>query len=234
MAVGNSFWDDFLQNQQSGWSPSAGSSGSKGPGITVSGNSAWQQAQAGKSNFPAVNQMANPKNTAFARNAPVNTIAQNLNQIPIGGYGLGALQNAGYSRSPQMNFGNFLNQGATNQQPTMTGYRWNAGTGGVSGGNNDTLRQNYSDGTTKTFTGGVQDNATLSPTRYTLPGVNAPNNALGDPSVGALEGSTRYSEMGGKRQVVNTPSGGQIIAGASLRKPQKMTPGDTWSLGGWY
>lgn len=229
-----------------------------------------QRKLPGKASFlPAANNFSLPQNTAFSRNAPVNTPSRNLNQIPIGGFGLGALQNAGYNRSPQVDMSSFLNQGSTNQQPTMTGFHWNAGIGGVSGGNNDLLRQYYSNGTMQSFTGGVQNNQPLAPTQYTLPGVNADVRALSDPSVGALEGAQRYTQNGqqvvnptGGGQIIsgptgstsygslqgstpaadaynrpglNTPSGGQAFAGPSLRKPAKsMTPGQTWSLGGWY
>lgn len=175
--------------------------------------------------LPAANKFSLPQNTAFSRNAPVNTLAQNsLSKIPIGGFGLGALQNVGYSRSPQTNFSDFLNQGTTSQQPSMTGFHWHAGTGGVSGGNNDVMRQFYSDGTTKSFTGGVQDNKPLAPTQYTLPGVNADVRALSDPSVGALEGAQRYSQN--SQQIVNPIGGGQIISGAgpSYGSLQGSTP----------
>src|SRR4051812_24970437 len=88
-----------------------------------------------QSNFPAANQIPNPNNTAFARNAPINTPAQNgltmLSQIPIGGIGA----SFGY-RSQPMNLDNFTPSGGPQQPPTLQGYHWYAGTGGVQGGNN--------------------------------------------------------------------------------------------------
>ena len=122
-------------------------------------NAARRKQPAGqrRSNFPAVNQIGGRNPTAFATNAPVNTIAMNANQIPIGGFGLGALNQAGYSRSPQFNLDSFLGGGTNQQQyqPNLTGLKWNAGTGGVSGGNNDWVRQFYSNGTMRSFTGGM-------------------------------------------------------------------------------
>lgn len=175
-----------------------------------------QRRQSQKSNFPAVNSALNTvqgiqqgqsagqtlRNTQFARNAPVNTL--DMNTIPVGGFGLGL----GYQRPP-LNVNSFLNPP---QQPTMTGFRWNTGTGGLQGGNNDLLRQFYSNGTMQSFTGGVQNNQPLAPTQYTLPGVNADPRALSDPSVGALEGAQRSTNQYGQ-QVVNPVGGGQIISG---------------------
>jgi hypothetical protein len=96
--------------------------------------------------LPAVNQVSNPRNTAFARNAPINTIAQNYrtaNQIPIGAIGT----SFGY-RSQPMNFGSFT-KWRTNQQPTLT-YHWRAGSGGVQGGNDAAADVTWSNGTTGT------------------------------------------------------------------------------------
>jgi hypothetical protein len=227
------------------------------------GQSAGQALRGNKFTLPAVIQLTQQnRNTSFARNAPVNTIQQNLSQIPVGGFGLGF----GYPRSPQPNIGNFLNQGQ--QQPYMTGYHLTKGTGGVAGGNNDVMRQFYSNGTMQRFTGGVQDNQPLSPTQYTVPGVKADVRALSDPSVGAIAnaqrttnqygqnvinpvgggqiiagaaGSPSYGSLQGStpaadlqnRPGLNTPSGGQAFAGPSLRKPMdKLTVGQTWLGGG--
>jgi len=218
----------------------------------------------GRSNFPAVNQMARPnRNTAFATNAPINTIQQNLNQIPIGGFGLGALQGAGYSRSPSFSFSNFSNLA---QQTGPTAISPQSGLTLP-----EMLKATPSGYNLSNAAGGsylYQPAQPLAPTRYTLPGVNADVRALSDPSVGALENASRsvnaygqnvinpagggqiISGTGGPnfgslygstqsvnakgQQVLNTPSGGQAIGGPSLRKPQKMTAGQTYSLGGWY
>jgi hypothetical protein len=123
-----------------------------------------KRAASGRSNFPAANQFS--RNTAFARNAPVNTPAQNalasLSQIPVGGFGLGALSQAGYSRAPQFNLDNFLNQGSggqgmTSQQPTLSAYHWRAGSGGVQGGNDAYANATWSNGVNENVIGGVND-----------------------------------------------------------------------------
>lgn len=240
------------------------------------GQSAGQASRQTQSSFPAVNQITNPKNTAFARNAPINTIAQNLQ--PAGSYQPGSIYGGIKGSSvPQFTnpyaalFNQFTQGRQQSSAPTMTGYHWWKGTGGVSGGNNDTLHQFYSDGTTKSFTGGVQDNQPLASTIWTQPGVGGTDvRALSDPSVGALENATRTTNQYGQQVIstsgngqiisgkagspsfgslqgstpavdaqgrpgLNTPSGGTAIGGRSLRKPMdKLTPGQTWSLGGWY
>lgn len=222
-------WDEYQQYVQSGASDAAkaAAQGTPAPPTVTSGNTAWRNAQnptqptpqdpvgaaqqptPAPYTLPAVQQL-NPY-TKAARNAPVNTLAMNAQpaagQIPVGGFGLGL----GY-RPQQVNLGSFLGLGQQQpQQPTLTGYKWNKGTGGVSGGNNDLLTNFYSNGTSRSFTGGIENNVPLAPTRYTLPGVNADVRALSDPSVGALEGATRTTRGG--QEFVNPVGGGQIISG---------------------
>jgi hypothetical protein len=181
------------------------------------GQSAGQALRGNKFTLPAVSQLTQQnRNTSFSRNAPINTPSQNninvvsgsLNQIPVGGFGFGF----GYPRSPQPNIGNFLNQGQ--QQPYMTGYHWTKGTGGVAGGNNDLLRQYMSNGTMKSFTGGVQDNQPLPPTQYAAPLLNGERSPFSDPSVNALAGAQRSTNQYGQN-VINPVGGGQIISGAA-------------------
>ncbi len=157
-------------------------------------------------------------------------------------------------------------------QPTLTGYHWYAGTGGVSGGNNAFAKYQWSDNNVTRGPAGSQFDMpklglpmsqqpsigqgpapyTISPeniTSYTQAGgqggwdVSIPGQPVfrgqnlpftpdaqgvprqwgsvpagGDPSVGALQGSTRSTNQAGL-PVINTPSGGQIIG--SLPKPDK-------------
>jgi hypothetical protein len=215
MAIGN--YDDYdsISAALDQAKASAGSGGRRT--TTTSGNQAWRDAQ---SNFPAVNQVANPKNTQFSTGAPVNTIKQNVaSQIPIGGFGLGALQGAGYSRAPQMNIGNFLNPVGEQGPPTLTGYHWYKGTGGLAGGNDANANLTWSNGLRENRLGGVNDftlgmtRQTPAPIQYTLPGVNADVRALSDPSVGALENARRSMNQYGQN-VINPAGGGQIISGS--------------------
>jgi hypothetical protein len=181
-----------------------------------------------QSNFPAVNQFTQPnRNTAFARNAPINTLQQNFNQIPIGAFGLGALQNVGYSRSPQMNIGNFLNRGQQQYTSQVPQIQYT-----LPGVNAD-IRA-LSDPSV-----GALEGAQRSTNQYGQNVINPVGggqiiSGAGGPNYGSLQGSTPAADAQ-NRPGLNTPSGGQAFAGPSLRKPMdKMTPGQTWSLGGWY
>jgi len=225
-------WDDYQNNQYSGNALDAAMGAAQGQPnrgvVTTSGTPqpAPQQPtpippiptpQPTPSPFPAANPPVIPNRPNFATNAPINTLQQN---IPIGGFGLGALQGAGYSRSPLFNFGS-----VSQSQPTLAGYKWTAGTGGVTGGNNAQANYSFSNGSS--FTGPAnsqydlpqlgataQNQPGLIPQRmqYPDPILNGARSPTYDPSVGALDNAKRSLNAYG--QNVITPSGGgQIISG---------------------
>jgi len=251
-------WDDYQSSQYSGAALDAARNaaiGQKAPTVTTSGNQAWRDAQAskGQTNLPAVNQMTNPRNTQFARNAPVNTPQQNFaDQIPIGGFGYGL----GYG-SQQMNIGDFMNPAATQRQPEMTGYHWYKGTGGVSGGNNAGMNVSYDDGssewvnttvpgqfpfamrTTQQVQQSMLDSATTNAQTYggggILPSWNSPTGSQVDltgygpqtPNLGDPSVGALDNAQRTTNQygqnVLNTDFGGQIISGPRQTAPNKTT-----------
>lgn len=237
MAIGNSIWDSYQQQIQQGWTPPPGIEGVKGVGFRTSGNAQWQANQPGGGGQPAPAPSAPPIPpipSAPPRQPYMLPAVNNFMQ----GNPSGAMTNLGPQFQPSpipspntyqagsmgANLGNTLGQNFENpfaslfnqnrqpQQPTMTGYHWNAATGGLQGGNNAWTRQYFSDGTMKSFTGGVEDNQPLAPTIWTQPGVNADVRALSDPSVGALDDATRTKNQFGQK-VITTPGGSQMISG---------------------
>lgn len=98
------------------------------PTISTSGNDAWRQ-----SHFPAANQFGPVGATAQGAYLGFNQLGQQVaqNQVPIGGYGLGALQNAGYNRAgnPFGSFGNNKAPPPTSRLPFVSGgYQYPSGT----------------------------------------------------------------------------------------------------------
>lgn len=256
MAYNDYLDDDQIDNALDAAKNQAGSGRRRT--TTTSGNTEWMRQQ-GQTYLPAVAKSFGPSGMTTASFQPTTnypTYRNSLRDTPVGGFGLGALASIGYSRG-QFQFGGgggaapqqrqynpavpaqlqfsreeWMDQGDTSPggAPTAASYaRWAearmmAGMDPTQaiGGANYLLSK---------------PQQTQPQIQYTLPGVNAAVNALSDPSVGALSGSTRYREMGGKRQVVNTPSGGTILADSGItskRNRLKDYTGQMWAMGNWY
>ncbi len=252
-ALGPSIWDDYERNQYGGGAAldaaKSAAEGNPAPPVVTSGNAAWRAAQAGQPQptpveaaqqpprqpftIPAISDFLSGNKsgdmTSLGATFQPSNIPQPSGQIPIGGYGLGALSSVGYSRSPQVNMSDFLNTGSPQPQPpTMTGYHWYKGTGGLAGGNDANMDVFYNNGTKQNVPAVSPGEARpqLPNIQYTLPGVNAGNRALSDPSVGALKGAERFTNQFGQN-VVNPNRGGQITSGAAYSPSYGSLAGST-------
>lgn len=203
-----------------------------------------QQMQQGQSagqalnrfTLPAVNQfMASPGNTAFATNAPINTPAQNninvttgtLNQVPIGGYGLGALQSAGYSRGNPLDIfnqnQNQIRQAQRSFNPNVPAELQFSREEWMQKGPTAASYARLSEGQRlagmdpSLAIGGAnyllsQPSQSLPQTQYAAPLLSGERSPFYDPSVGALRDAQRSTNIYGQ-QVINPAGGGQIISG---------------------